>query len=77
MHALGLGLGLGFVTICMRHRAGLPDRSGTHCITALAVNAGGTHAISAAGGVLRQWNLLTREANPYPNPYLRLTPTLT
>ena len=38
---------------------GLPDRSGTHCITALAVNAGGTHAISAAGGVLRRWDLHT------------------
>jgi hypothetical protein len=43
----------------MRHCAGLPDRSGTHCITALAVNAGGTHAISAAGGVLRRWDLHT------------------
>ena len=43
----------------MRYCAGLPDRSGTHCITALAVNAGGTHAISAAGGVLRRWDLHT------------------
>jgi hypothetical protein len=70
---------------------GLPDRSGAHRVSALALDARGATALSAAAGVLRRWDLRTggctaegphqhkaevrRHPHPHPDPSPDPTPT--